>query len=256
MTDIDRRRFVLWSSAGLLPLPAVADAVNGPAKVRTFRSGGVPVTVEWFAAARGTGAALLLLHGAEGLSLADNYRTAARILTNSGYHVGFVHYLDRTGNKPVLFAKIRESYPVWTATIQDAVSWLALQDGVDPARLGMVGVSLGAALAMDVAAADERIKAVVAYFGPLLEGVPARAKRLPPTLILHGAKDEVDPPRREGRGVDVSHAYAWETLLKLRGTPYEIKIYPDQGHGFLGAAQLDSVVRVAGFLGRHLGPKA
>jgi len=129
--------------------------------------------------------------------------------------------------------------------VLDAVSWLTSQLGVDPDRLGIVGISLGVALAFETAASDLRVKAIVDYFGPLPEGVAARQPRLPPTLILHGASDPIVP---------VSEAYAIERLLKAKGTAYETKIYPGQRHGFTGAAQFDSAARVAHFLGRHLAP--
>jgi dipeptidyl aminopeptidase/acylaminoacyl peptidase len=120
---------------------------------------------------------------------------------------------------------------------------LAAQPGVDPDRLAIVGISLGAALALETAEGDRRVKAVVDYFGPLPEGLAAKTPRLPPTLILHGAQDRIVP---------VSNAYALETLLKQTGTPHEIQVYPGQGHGLTGAAQFDSAARVAAFLGRHL----
>lgn len=214
------------------------------AGLESFTSGGVPIAVDWFPAGGGTGPAVLLLHGADGLAFAEGYRLAARVLASAGYGVGLVHYLDRTRDRRVVYARIKQDYPTWLAVTRDAVSWIAAHPGVDPARIGIVGVSLGAALAIDTAGADPRIKAVVDYFGPVLEGVHERVKRLPPTLILHGQMDGV---------VGVEHAHAFAAMLKRLGTPYEIQIYPDQGHGFIGQAQLDSASRVAAFLGRHLG---
>ena len=41
-------------------------------------------------------------------------------------------------------------------------------------------------------------------------------------------------------------------LLERRRIPHEVKIYPDQGHGFTGAAAHDAAVRIAGFFGRYL----
>ena len=41
-------------------------------------------------------------------------------------------------------------------------------------------------------------------------------------------------------------------MLKARGTPHEIMIYPDQGHGFFGTAQMDAGARILAFLQRHL----
>lgn len=229
-------------AAGLWPASQLAAQES-----LSFTSGGGKIVAEWFAAAGQTpGPAVLLLHGADGLTYGEGYRLAARVLAGSGFSVGFVHYLDRTGDRRVSYARLRQDFPKWRSTIADGVSWLAGRPGVDAERIGLVGVSLGAALGLDVAAADPRVKALVAYFGPLLEGMPGRIKRLPPTLVLHGERDPI---------VGVEHARAIETLLKRLGTPHEIQLYPDQGHGFTGAAQLDSATRVASFLGRHLGAK-
>jgi carboxymethylenebutenolidase len=223
--------------------------------MQSFTSGGHRIGAEWFAASRGSvtgrgtgtnGPAVLLLHGADGLSYAEGYHLAARTISASGYHVAFLHYLDRTGDRRVAYSRLRQDFPLWAATVRDAVSWLASQPSVDPNRLGIVGVSLGAALAFETAASDLRVKAIVDYFGPLPEGLAARQARLPPTLILHGASDPIVP---------VSQAHAIERLLKAQGTPCEIKIYPGQGHGLTGAAQFDSAARVASFLGLHLRPE-
>ena len=221
----------------------------------SFTSAGVPIEVEWFAASRGSDAgvaqeakrpAVLLLHGADGLTYAEGYRLAARVIASSGYHVAFVHYLDRTGDRRVAYSRLRQDFPIWAATVRDAMSWLASQPTTDPGRLGIVGISLGAALAFETAASDSRVKAIVDYFGPLPEDLASRCSRLPPTLILHGASDPIVP---------VTQAHAIERLLQQQGTPYEIKIYPNQGHGFAGAAQLDAAARVASFLDRQLGDR-
>jgi dipeptidyl aminopeptidase/acylaminoacyl peptidase len=83
---------------------------------------------------------------------------------------------------------------------------------------------------------------VVDLFGPMPDG--ADKARLPPVLILHGGRDRIVP---------VEHARRLEKLLKAGGVPHEVKIYPDQGHGFLGPAQLDAAGRILAFLQRHLG---
>ena len=51
----------------------------------------------------------------------------------------------------------------------------------------------------------------------------------------------------------VDNAHRIEALLKARGVPHEVKIYPDQGHGFQGTAQIDAARRILAFLQRHLG---
>ncbi|TDR93619.1 alpha/beta hydrolase family protein [Enterovirga rhinocerotis] len=213
-----------------------------------FRSGGRPIRVEWFApqdVPEGESApAVLLLHGAEGLMLATAYRAAARVIARAGIGVAFVHYFDRTGDKICDLDRMRETIPPWAETVRDALTWLAGRPGIDPDRLGIVGISLGAGLALHVAAQGERrIKAIVDFYGPISAGLLPPRPKLPPVLILHGEADPVVP---------IIHARTLEAHLKAAGTPYEIKIYPGQVHGFRGAAQMDASRRSTAFLVRHL----
>jgi carboxymethylenebutenolidase len=212
----------------------------------SFTSGGKTIGVEWFGA-EGTAEkapAVLMLHGADGLSRAERYRVGARRIAAAGYHVALVHYLDRTGEKRASFGTIMRNFDPWLATVRDSIGWIARRPGVDPHRIGIVGISLGGALGLAAAGTDPRIKALVEYFGPMPQGVVTAGAALPPTLILHGAADPVVP---------VANAHALENFLRSQGTAHEIKIYPGQGHGFSGATQDDADRRVADFLNRHLG---
>ena len=231
--------------------PQPAECGNIDLRMQSFTSGGRRIEVEWFAASGssaggGNGAsrpALLLLHGADGLTFAEGYRFAGRTIAAAGYHVAFVHYLDRTGDRRVAYTRLRQDFPLWAETVRDAVAWLADQPGTDAQRLGIVGLSLGAALAFTTAAAEPRVRAIVDYFGPLPDELARERPRLPPTLILHGSADAIVP---------VSHARALERLLLEQGTAHEVQIYEGQGHGLTGSAQLDAAARVARFLGEHL----
>jgi len=51
------------------------------------------------------------------------------------------------------------------ADTRNAVTWLAEQDGVDPARIGVIGHSFGAAVAAYAGGVDERIAAVISSCG-------------------------------------------------------------------------------------------
>jgi dienelactone hydrolase len=160
--------------------------------MQNFMSGGRPIGVEWFAAfasatTMGGGAAkpaVLLLHGADGLTFADGYRLAARTIAASGYHVAFVHYLDRTGDRRVAYARLRQDFSVWTDTVRDAVAWLTDQPGTDAQRLGIVGISLGAALAFAAAATEPRVRAIVDYFGPLPDELGCVFRRSRPGIPI------------------------------------------------------------------------
>lgn len=51
------------------------------------------------------------------------------------------------------------------ADTQNAVTWIAQQDGVDPERIGVIGHSFGAAVAAYAGGVDERIAAVISSCG-------------------------------------------------------------------------------------------
>lgn len=214
----------------------------------SFTSGGRAIAIERFdAPSGGRPPAVLLLHGADGMTYGERYRMGARVLASGGYQVFLPHYLDRTGERRAGYATIGGNFPAWTDTVVDALDLVAREPGVDPRRLGLLGTSLGGALGLAVAAQDRRVRAFANYFGFLPESIAAGARRLPPTLVLHGARDLIVP---------VANAYAIEALLKRLGVPHELHVYPDQAHGFAGAAQFDAAQRTATFFGRYLGGRS
>ncbi len=237
---MDRRRMMIGAALGMVEAGAAGAQEDGG---RRFASGGTPISVEWFAGPAGKAPGLLLLHGADGLAYGDRYRLAARLLAGAGFHVGLPHYLDRTGERRVSYSTLRERYPVWAGTVRDATAWLAGQPEVDGSRLGLVGISLGAALALTTASSGEAVRALVDISGPLPEALERSGRPLPPTLILHGEEDRIVP---------VDNARRLERLLVEAGTPHEMQLYPGQGHALSGPAQFDAASRTASFLGRYL----
>lgn len=210
----------------------------------TFMSGGKAVAVETYGrGAASPGPAVLMLHGADGLSGRPQYREGARAIAAAGYRVHLVHYLDRTEERRASFGTLFRNFGAWAETTRDALGFAAAQPGADPGRIGLVGISLGAALGLAVASGDRRIKALVTYFGPLPHGAIGADARLPPTLVLHGTADPIVP---------VANAHAVEALLRRQNVPHEIKLYPGQGHGFTGEAHRDASRRALAFLDRHL----
>lgn len=224
--------------AGFTPFAAAAQTA-------AFASGGASITVERFdAAGGGARPAVILLHGADGLTFGERYRTVARLLAGTGYHVFLIHYLDRTGESRANYSTIGRNLGAWVDTLRDGIAYVAGQPGVIANRIGLVGISLGAAIALSTGAQDRRVKVVIDFFGPFFEGVARRIGRVPPTLVLHGDQDGIVP---------VENARAIERYLKANNIPHEVVIYPGQGHGFSGAAQIDSAQRSAAFLARYLG---
>src|SRR5437763_1047076 len=83
----------------------------------------------------------------------------------------------------------------------------------------------------------------VEHFGSFPDFFAQSLTQMPPVLILHGQADVL---------VSVQEAHRLERLLRDRNLPYEIKIYPGQGHTFTPDIQEDVLRRGLAFLERHL----
>jgi carboxymethylenebutenolidase len=186
--------------------------------------------------------AIIGLHGSGGdhVSMAE----PASLLAAQGYAVYVLHYFERTGTTEIDgLATIARNFPAWMKTLWDAVSFVATQPSVDPERIGLLGFSLGAYLALSVAAIDSRVKIVVDYFGGFPKEMKLFMRRFCPVLILHGEQDTTVP---------VAEAYQLQQMLEKKQIPYEMKIYPGAGHGFSGEIWRDSGLRTLAFLNQHL----
>jgi dienelactone hydrolase len=260
---------------GTLPAraePAAPAAEKVQEAVRTFDSGGKPITVCHFEPAiAGRFPAVVLLHGADGPEANKAlYHCAARRLAARGYRVLFVHYFGRTGGggngEEDLVGPLRRCldgtatreeataararFDEWTAAVRDAVDYARALPGVDRERVGLVGFSLGAYLALSVAADEDLgIRAVVEFFGGLPRQARERLRSLPPVLGFHGDQD---------RTVPVKEAEDLRDLLARRGRAGQVRIYKGVGHvfrmegRFRWEAALDAETRTAAFLEKHL----
>lgn len=190
--------------------------------------------------------AVVLLHGSGGG--VQLMQQASQMLALAGYSGFAIEYFQATGHSWVSPQMIRANFDLWMRTVREGISYISKLAEVDPRRIALVGFSLGAYLSLSVAAEDERVSAVVDVFGGIPDEIAARfqsgeLKRYPPTLVLHGEEDPVVP---------VAEAHKLEKLLKGAGVPFEINIYPGQGHTLRGPAQLDALLRIHNFLDRHL----
>jgi carboxymethylenebutenolidase len=122
-----------------------------------------------------------------------------------------------------------------------AADWLKAEPVVTAARLGVAGFSLGATLALDMAA-ERRDLAVVAYYPfpagqvPLDENAPPSpfslvASMNGPILAFWGDGDEI---------VAMADAERLGAELTAHHVAYHAVIYPGTGHSFMRAAELGS----------------
>jgi len=213
----------------------------------TFQSGGKSIRVDAYLPETppSTMPAVVALHGAGG-NVAGMERYASA-LAAEGFAVYVLHYFDRTGtvsaDKPAIF----RNFPVWMKTLWDAISFVETQPQVDRSRIALLGFSLGAYLSLATSAIDPRVRVVVEFFGGMPKEMNLFMRRLCPVLILHGEADATVP---------VAEAYHLQKLLEKKGIPYEMKIYPGEGHGFESEIWRDAGLRSLQFLKKYLADPA
>jgi carboxymethylenebutenolidase len=208
-------------------------------------SGGRQVTVECFEPDGAVNApAIIALHGSGGMSRgAPIVRALIAPIVGMGYAVYLPHYFERTGTERSTPQTSRLHFVDWTKTIGDVLSFAEKRPATDPARIGIIGISLGAFLGLSVATYDPRVKAVVDFFGGLPPPFDRDVGKLPPTLVLHGEDDPIVP---------VSEARRLAKGLADHGVPFDLQVYPKEGHNFSPLTALDAARRTMGFLGRWL----
>ncbi len=154
-----------------------------------------------------------------------------------------------------------------------ALTWLAGRGDVDPARIGVAGISMGATLGYFLAALDDRVATVAqlccfADFAALVEtgahdrhghyltvpgllretstGAIAGMMAPRPQIICLGAEDPLTPPEAVRRGVaEIEAAYRAAGAAEA----LEAFVEPNVGHRETPAMR----ERWVGFLRRHLG---
>lgn len=207
---------------------------------------------------------------------------------NSGSKNDFTSYIDSFKKRMPDYAIFNINYrlvngdnlfPTQEKDVRAAINFIAKQSEefhINKNKLVLLGVSAGAHLALlqGYKYNDPKIAAVVDFFGPtdltsmyknpwhplapyalqMITGTtPSGNPELyrqsspihfvssnsAPTLILHGGKDQV---------VDVSQSKALKTKLDKAGVSNELIIYPEQRHGWYGAALSKSLDKIEEFL--------
>jgi carboxymethylenebutenolidase len=202
-------------------------------------NGGRAMLVEQFAPERvGPVQSVVLLHGADGLKYrGPSYRAMARHFAGRGMRVFLPHYFERVSSNGVASFSRPVDFAGWIESVRETL------DAAGPGRTGIVGVSLGAYLALAVAGQDERVGAVVVICGGMPAILAGGFTRLPPVLVLHGDDDRVVPP---------SEARALDKWLAERDTPHELVMYAGEGHHLSDAASADALKRTTAFMQREL----
>ncbi|MBI1777782.1 MAG: dienelactone hydrolase family protein [Proteobacteria bacterium] len=182
----------------------------------TFDSGGRAVTVTRYAAATAAlRPAVLMLHGSSGLEInPQSYAHHARALAASGIDAYLVPYF-RPGSNWYC-----SCWDEWAITVADATTAILRRPDAS-GRIGLLGFSLGGALAF-VSARDPRVTALVVFYGFIPNDEQRlRTTRLPPLLALHGDSDD-NVPLLSGQNL--------VSLARQLGGRAELVVYPGEKH--------------------------
>lgn len=92
---------------------------------------------------------------------------------------------------------------------------------LSPSRVGFVGFSQGAMIALHIALSRPQCAGVVAYSGAFLDDPTELKVAKPPVLLVHGEEDPVLSP---------SLSQAAEARLKMLGVPVTLSLLPQLDH--------------------------
>ncbi len=202
-------------------------------------------------ASKGPFPAVVVIHEIYGLN--DNIRDVANRFAALGY-VALAVDLFSGRNRQLCMARLigqlvtRSPQNSSVSELKAALSYLAAQPGVDPARLGAVGFCMGGSFAVLWACTDDRLKAVAPFYAQNPRPLEA-ARRMCPVV---GSYPESDFTAKSGRTLDAA--------LTQYNIPHDIKIYPgakhsffnDQGKAYDPAASADAWVRLTSFFADRL----
>jgi dienelactone hydrolase len=244
MTKVFLTIAVLVLSAAEMRPAAAQILPNLP--VETYVSGGTTIHVE-VATATGIGVhpTVILLYGENGeLGLVPwNYPYIGTWFASQGFNCFIVHYLDKS--LPLTTITVTNQF---LQVINDGTTWVMSQPGVNPAKIAIMGVSLGAGLGVEESARDFRIKGLAAWYGDQLtwfdNATHYTITHMPPTVMVHGAQDPVSP---------VATAYALQTLLQGLRVPSQLYVYPDEKHIFNSTDQQAALVQTLAFFKSYMG---
>jgi carboxymethylenebutenolidase len=199
---------------------------------KSFASRGKPVDAEVFdPSGTPNGGFVVIAYGSDGMTdhlngpWATMIRGYAADLAQKGFTALVPDYFGSTGTQPGpgVFEQIPVHRDAWEATLSDAVSYAQTLPGVDAARVGLIGFSLGGHLCLRLRASA---KVLVEFFAPVFDGVGSRSTPTLQVQIHHGEADGLVPL--------TPNAARIEQELRAEGASVELFAYRGAGHGFIG----------------------
>lgn len=184
---------------------------------------------------------VLVLHEILGLN-ADIRRIAARF-ADAGYVALAPDLFDGPGPRVACLLRClatlrRRSGPV-ADDLLAARTWLAEQDGVDGARIGVAGFCMGGGLAVLLASMG-----TFAVAAPYYGEVPKRAEDLRdicPVVGGFGGRDRIF----------AGHGRRLQRHLEALGIPHDVEVYEEAGHSYMSPRGDSLLLRLGAFTPMH-----
>jgi dienelactone hydrolase len=247
-----KRRTAAWTFLAAFAMvwagscaPTLHGSAIAPVSIRVetshFESGGHRIRAEVYHPRRaGRCPAVIVIHGSSGVHrmIPNTASRYARALAEQGLVAVVVHYFDATGTVLAGMASERKNYFIWAGVLRDAVTWVSGLPEVEGGEVGILGHSLGAFLAVGVAASDPRVGRVVLFGGGLEPFLQDKVDRMPPTLVFHGDADAEVP---------LSDAKYLVDFVRARGCEVQLRVLRGEGHTFSQAAVEQALTQAARF---------
>ena len=194
---------------------------------------------------------VVVIHEINGLN--DNIRDISRRFAGQGYAALAVDLFSGSNRVTCLMQVfygilIRPLSNSTLADLQSALGFLRAQPAVDGGRVGAVGFCMGGSYALQLAIADDELRAASVFYGQNPRPMQAVAQACP----IVGSYPEKD--------FTAKAAGELEAALERYEVPHDIKIYPDarhsffndQGHSFAPDASADAWQRMLAFFDTYL----
>ena len=211
-----------------------------------FPSSGTTVRAELCRAQDAGGRAVVVLHGCGGFSTFDHRLVSD--LPRYGISTLAVDFFGPTpppGNKGFCGGRGAggDPFPVWVRVAKDAAAALRSTKGIDRAGVGVVGWSLGGAVAVQAAQGPKGRRAFDAVAGFSTGGERGGGTQLPPTILLSGGATDAIP---------LAETLPLYRALRAAHVPSELYVYPHGSHGWPSTQGTLGIQHAAAFLRRFL----
>ncbi len=225
-------KFRFKSIGAILAISLVLSGSNAHSSQRqvTIPTTGGEILVESFGeCANAICPAVLILSGSKGLGAAG-YGEIVERFRAAGLNAFLVHILSAAdvdaiaaaGSARMRIAYYARRLPDWAAGVQGVASYLKRHDR-HGGKVGILGVSLGAQIALAALVGRTDIDAVVLVDGGFPNGYARPTRSLPPMYLIWGSADQIFP---------LSIGRELQRTVRQLGGPVTLDVYDGGAHDF------------------------